>query len=214
LVISQIFKRILGSISMIGKANLNSKILIPYGRHSYGPQPELLGDVNWVLKKAQGSRIGNFCSISPGLRFSFLDRHNYKFVTTYPFYAYNLYEKWKFDIPLLWHKGIPDMSKIGPTPIIIENDVWIAINVTIKEGVRVGNGAVVAMGSLVTKDVPPYALVGGNPARVIKFRFGEREIEELLRIAWWNWSDDEVAKVIPLLLSDDIDAFIRVAKNM
>ena len=102
-------------------------------------------------------------------------------VTTYPFYE--LYEKWKFDVPPLWRKGAPDMAKIEPTPIIVENDVWMASNVTIKEGVRVGNGAVVAMGSPVTKDVPPCALVGGNPAKVIKFRFSEKQIEELLKIA-------------------------------
>ena len=165
----------------------------------------------WLLKKAKGSRIGNFCSISHGLRFSFLGKHNYEWVTTYPFY--NFYEKWNFEIPPLWSKGIPDMTKIEPEPIIVENDVWIAANVTIKENVRVGNGAVVAMGSLVTKDVPPYALVGGNPAKVIKFRFNEKQIEELLKIAWWNWSDEEVAKVLPLLLSDEINAFIKLAKN-
>jgi acetyltransferase-like isoleucine patch superfamily enzyme len=209
---SHAFKQALQSIFGIRQDRLrNFGILIPYGRNSYGPQPELLGAMPWLLKKAQGSRIGNFCSISHGLRFSFLGKHNYQWVTTYPFY--DLYEKWKFDIPPLWHKGIPDIAKIEPTPIIVENDVWIATNVTIKEGVRIGNGAVVAMGSLVIKDVPPYSLVGGNPAKVIKFRFSEKQIEELLKIAWWNWNDEEVVRVLPLLLSQDIDTFIDAAKN-
>ena len=105
------------------------------------------------------------------------------------------------------------MTRIEPKPIIIENDVWIATNVIIKEGVRVGNGAVIAMGSLVTKDIPPYALVGGNPARIIKFRFAKEKIEQLLQIAWWNWSDENIMRLVPLLLSEDTDAFIRAAEG-
>lgn len=209
---NQIFKRVLDLIfKIMWRVRSKPKILIPYGKHSYGSQPLLLGRMPWLLKKVQGSRVGNFCSISPGLRFSFLGKHEYRWVTTYPFYA--LYEKWKFDLPPIWRGGTIDVAQIEPTPIIIENDVWIASNVTIKEGVRVGNGAVVAMGSLVTKDVPPYAIVGGNPAKVIKFRFSEKQIEDLLKIAWWDWSDEEISKMVPLLLSDNIDAFIREAKS-
>jgi tetrahydrodipicolinate N-succinyltransferase len=109
--------------------------------------------------------------------------------------------------------GKPDENRIQAKPIIIENDVWVASNVLIKEGVRVGNGAVIAMGSLVTKDVPPYALVGGNPAKVIKFRFTEKQIDELQDLAWWNWPDNEIKKIVPMLLSEDADALIRYAKN-
>jgi hypothetical protein len=91
--------------------------------------------------------------------------------------------------------------------------VWIAANVTVKEGITIGNGAVVAMESLVTKDVPPYAVVGGCPARIIKYRFSPKQIEELLEIAWWNWTDEEILDFVPLLMSDDIDAFIVAAKE-
>jgi hypothetical protein len=69
------------------------------------------------------------------------------------------------------------------------------------------------MGSLVTKNIPPYAIVGGNPAKVIKFRFTEYQVEELLKIAWWNWADAKVAKMLPLLMSENIDEFIKIAKN-
>jgi tetrahydrodipicolinate N-succinyltransferase len=103
--------------------------------------------------------------------------------------------------------------KLKPNPIIVENDVWIASNVTVKEGVTIHNGAVVAMGSLVTKDVPAFALVGGCPATVIKYRFSEPQIVELLKIAWWNWKDEEIKEVLPLLISEDIDKFIRTAKT-
>ncbi len=84
---------------------------------------------------------------------------------------------------------------------------------TAKEGVKIDNGAVVAMGFFVTKDVPPYAIVGGNPAKIIKYRFSEEQIRELLKIAWWNWADEEIIKFLPLILSEDIDAFIRDAKS-
>lgn len=187
------------------------KIIIPYGRHSYGPQPELLGFMPYLLAKARGSKVGNFCSISPGLRFSFLGKHRYDYASTYPFYVF--YETWKFDNSN-WHEGKIDETKIEAKPIIIENDVWIASNVTIKEGVRICNGAVIAMESLVTKDIPPYALVGGNPAKIIKYRFNIEQISELQKIAWWNWKDAEIKKIIPLLRSANIDSFITNAKKV
>ncbi len=209
--ISTLLKHVYSFINDHTQANTNeSKIIIPYGRHSYGPQPQILGYMPWTLRKAYGSRVGNFCSISPGVKFSFLGKHNYHWVSTYPFYDF--YNKWHVE-DYMWHKGMPDEDKIEPKPIIIENDVWIASNVTIKEGVRIGNGAVVGMEALVTKDIPPYALVGGNPARIIKFRFSEEQINELLKIAWWNWSDEKIHKLAPLLISSDIDKFIREAKN-
>ena len=71
-----------------------------------------------------------------------------------------------------------------------------------------------AMESFITKDVPPYGIVGGHPAELIKFRFSERQIADLLKIAWWNWEDEQIRKVVPLLMSDDIDNFIKVAKRM
>lgn len=77
--------------------------------------------------------------------------------------------------------------------ILIGNDVWIGNGVTILGGVRIGNGAVVAAGSVVVKDVPPYAVVGGNPAKIIKYRFPKDVIDKLQRIAWWNWSSEEIA---------------------
>jgi virginiamycin A acetyltransferase len=138
-------------------------------------------------------------------------KHYYNFVTTFPFY--NFHEKWKCDLPPLYVKDVYDSFKLKPNPIIVENDVWIASNVAVKEGVTIHNGAVVATESFVTKDVPPYALVGGCPAKVIKYRFSQPQIEELLKIAWWNWTDEEIKQTVPLLLSENVDEFIRVAKE-
>jgi tetrahydrodipicolinate N-succinyltransferase len=112
---------------------------------------------------------------------------------------------WGMDVPL---HALPPHS-----PIIIGNDVWIAADVKIKQGVKIGDGAVLATQSFVTKDVPPYAVVGGNPAKIIKYRFTEEQIKDLLEIKWWNWDDEEIKKVVPLLVSDNIDEFIKIAKN-
>jgi len=171
-------------------------IHIPRGRHSYGPEPEIIG----VPCLSIGSKIGNFCSIASGLKLIFLGTHMTNWVSTYPFRI-----MWGMDCPL---NDLPSTS-----PIIIGNDVWIATNVKIKQGVKIGDGAVIAMESFVTKDVPPYAIVGGHPAQVINYRFSKEQISELLNIAWWNWEDDEIREIVPLLASADIDRFIQIAKE-
>ncbi len=211
----QALKNILAHITRTNAKD--DQIVIPYGRHSYGPIPQVIGvggqiEREITLRKSAGSKIGNFCAISPGLRFTFLDKHNYNWGSTYPFYVF--YDTWKFDVPPNYIKGKLDISTFKANPIIIENDVWIASNVTIKEGVTVGNGAVVAMESLVVKDVPPYAVVGGCPAKIIKYRFKPEQIEELLKIAWWNWEDAKISQFVPLLMSENIDVFIEAAKKL
>jgi virginiamycin A acetyltransferase len=93
--------------------------------------------------------------------------------------------------------------------IIIENDVWIGANSTIMSGIKIGNGAIVAAGSTVTKDVPPYAIVAGNPAKVVKYRFTEEQIEKLLSISWWDWDEQKIRDNAMDMWSDDIDGFIN-----
>jgi len=176
----------------------NSEIKIPRGSHTYGPEPKIIG----LPSIGIGSTIGNFCSIAPGLQFIFRGTHMTHWISTYPFRT-----MWRMDVPL--HDGRP-----VPDPITVGNDVWIATNVKILQGVKIGDGAVIATESFVTKDVPPYAIVGGHPAEVIRYRFSERQIATLLKIAWWNWNDDEIRKVVPLLTSDNIDKFIEVAKEI
>jgi virginiamycin A acetyltransferase len=104
------------------------------------------------------------------------------------------------------------LAKFSLPPVIIENDVWITNNVTIKEGVKICSGSAIAMESIVTKDVLPYALVGGNPAKIIKYRFNEQQINSLLKIAWWNWPDSKIKRLVPLMLSEDVDSFIKAAE--
>lgn len=101
----------------------------------------------------------------------------------------------------------PEMIK-RKGQIVIMNDCWIGEKVTILSGVTIGNGAVVAAGAVVTKDVPAYSIVAGNPARVIGYRFNEEQIKDLLTIRWWNWSAEKVAECAEELYSD-VDTFIK-----
>jgi carbonic anhydrase/acetyltransferase-like protein (isoleucine patch superfamily) len=95
--------------------------------------------------------------------------------------------------------------------ILIGSDVWVTFGSYVLSGVTIGDGAVVATGSVVTKDVPPYAIVGGNPAKLIRLRHSEEQIAELLEIRWWDWPEEEIRKAVPYLASEDVDAFIEYA---
>lgn len=92
--------------------------------------------------------------------------------------------------------------------IIIENDVWIGSKATIMSGVKIHNGAVIGTGSVVTKDVPPYSIVVGNPSKIIKYRFNDKQIKSLLEISWWNWSEDRIKTESMKLWSTNVDEFI------
>ena len=94
--------------------------------------------------------------------------------------------------------------------IIIQNDVWIGAKSTVMSGVKISNGAIVGACSVVTKDVPPFAIVAGNPAKVVKYRFTEEQIEKLLSIAWWNWDEQKINDNTHLLCSNNIDEFINI----
>lgn len=128
--------------------------------------------------------IGKFCMIASGVTF-IMNGANHKMdgITAYPF---NIFGKdWKVAEPKL-----SDLPYKGDT--VIGNDVWIGTNVTIMPGVKVGDGAIIASNATVTKDVAPYSIVGGNPAKEIKKRFSEQKIQELLEMQWWNWELEEI----------------------
>ena len=92
--------------------------------------------------------------------------------------------------------------------IIIENDVWIGAHATIMSGVKISNGAIVGATATVTKDVPPYSIVVGNPAKIVKYRFSKKQIESLLEISWWNWTEDRIKTEAMNIWSNNIDEFI------
>ena len=167
-------------------------LIVPKGKHTYGPEPTFIG----LPIIGEGSRMGNFCSIAPGLQYIFRGKHMVPWISTYGFSVrWNMPEIPANDLPLHY-------------PIILGNDVWIAEGVKILQGVTIGDGAVVATESFVTKDIPPYAMVGGYPAKIIRYRFTETQIAAMLRIKWWNWNDDKIKEAVPLLCSRNIDKFI------
>jgi acetyltransferase-like isoleucine patch superfamily enzyme len=143
--------------------------------------------------------IGNYCSIAGGCRILLGGNHRVDWVSTYPFSVLH-----------------PEARHIRGHPatrgdVAIGHDVWIAENVTIVSGVTIGNGAVIAAESVVGRNVPPYAIVRGNPAEVARLRFSESQIASLQEIAWWNWEPERIKAYFSLLLSGDIDAFIAKA---
>jgi carbonic anhydrase/acetyltransferase-like protein (isoleucine patch superfamily) len=97
--------------------------------------------------------------------------------------------------------------------VTIGNDVWIGQNVIILSGVTIGNGAVIGTGSVVAGKIPPYAIAVGNPARVVKSRFTEKQVNDLLQICWWDWPTHKIKKHLNLLMSGDIDALVAISSK-
>ena len=93
--------------------------------------------------------------------------------------------------------------------IKVGNDVWIGATSTIMSGITIGDGAIIGAGSTVTKDVPPFAIVAGNPGKIVKYRFTEEQIEKLLQISWWNWEEDKIRDNAMSMWSPNIDDFIK-----
>lgn len=159
------------------------------GRYTYGTPIVYWEDHNNPLT------IGSFCSIAENVRIFCGGNHRTDWVTTYPFGHINTNV---FDAKV--GHGHPG-SKGGVT---IGHDVWIASNVTIMSGVTIGSGAVIANNSHVVKDVEPYSIVGGNPAKLIKYRFEPEIIAKLLRLQWWHWDIKQINKNLHLLCSDRV----------
>jgi acetyltransferase-like isoleucine patch superfamily enzyme len=149
--------------------------------------------------------VGNFCSIANNLTVFLGGNHRSDWVTTYPFghLHQNIFNNFNGD-------GHPATKG----DVIIGNDVWIGNDVTIMSGVTIGDGSILAANSVITKNVEPYSIVGGNPAKLIKYRFTSEQIEKLLEIKWWNWDDDKINTYTPLLCNQNIDEFIKLALNV
>ena len=141
-------------------------------------------------------KIGAFCSIADGVRIVLGGEHGTDRVTTYPFDVFRNMRDIAAELP--GTKG----------NVVIGNDVWIGLDAMILSGVSVGNGAVIGASSVVASDVPPYSIVVGNPARVIKKRFDDVTIARLEQIQWWGRSDERIERALPFLLSNRIGDFI------
>ena len=142
-------------------------------------------------------KIGKFCSIACGAKFLFNSaNHTVKSLTTYPFPIF--FEEWRLDvrdITTAWdNKG----------DIVIGNDVWIGYEAVIMSGVTIGDGAIIGTRAVVTKDVPPYTIVGGVPAKQIRKRFSEETISELLELKWWDWTFEKISQNIEFIKNGDL----------
>ena len=150
--------------------------------------------------------IGKFCSIACGTKFLFnCANHTLKSLSTYTFPLF--YEEWeleKSNITTAWdNKG----------DIVIGNDVWIGYEAVIMAGVHIGDGAIIAARAVVTKDVPPYTIVGGTPAKEIRKRFDAEVIQQLLMLKWWDWSTDEIRQCLPYIAEGKLNELLAIMKE-
>jgi acetyltransferase-like isoleucine patch superfamily enzyme len=166
------------------------------GRHTYGGLRVI------DLGEGKKLRVGAFCSIANGVKVFLGGEHRVDWVTTFPF-------------PVLWKDdaGSFEGHPHSKGDVTIGNDVWIGLETVIMSGVHIGDGAVIGARSVVSRDVPPYAIAAGNPARIIRMRFEPQQIDRLLALAWWDKDIDQIKAWLPELLSDDIDGFLCRAEG-
>lgn len=175
------------------------------GRYTYGYE-------NLLFRCPIAERIGRYCSINETARI--WDNHSLDTVSTHPFLDNRLFctkeDKNKRDqlirqYGVHTHNSINELCEIrNNPPIVIGNDVWIGANVVILPGVKIGDGAVLAAGAVVTKDVEPYAIVGGVPAKIIKYRYNKQIINSLLQIKWWDWSIEKIEENIEFFYQPEL----------
>jgi acetyltransferase-like isoleucine patch superfamily enzyme len=194
-VLNRIKNHQVESSSVALKARVGRKVIIRAGSE-VGPGVAI-GDYSYIsgpMAYVEAAEIGKFCSIARQTVIG-VSGHDYRIVTTHPFILDPRY-------------GIASRKRREEQkpPPVIGHDVWIGINAVIHRGVRIGIGAVVASNAVVTKDVAPYSIVGGNPAKHIKYRFSDDLIQALLASEWWNWSDEKLASLAEDFLDPDVFA--------
>lgn len=165
------------------------------GAHTYGMPRFAYAGANVT--------IGKYCSIAVNVTIDIGGEHKTSAVSTFPFQVF---------FPEAT-RGVKPHTGLNKGDIVIGNDVWICEDVKIMSGVRIGDGVVLGTRAVVTRNIPPYAVAGGVPARVLKYRFPKKIIERLLKLRWWDWPDEKVKKFAPLLMTEDVKEFLRVAER-
>lgn len=160
--------------------------LVTVGKHTYGFPNVYTWDEKTRLT------IGRFCSMAEGVTFLLGGEHRLDWITTYPFSAMG--KAWNGAESIPGHPA-------SKGDIVVGNDVWIGHGALILSGVRIGDGAVIGAGSVVNKNVDDYAIVAGNPARFIRFRFDEDLRLKLKQLSWWDWPDEKISKNLQELMS-------------
>lgn len=171
------------------------------GRWTYG-----FPRISWWGERV-GLKIGSFCSLATGINIILGGEHNTKQISTF---AFTLLEYCK-----VFNVG-PEIDTFvhNRGDVVIGNDVWIGAGVTIMSGVKIGHGAVVGAGAVVTKDIPPYAIAVGVPAKPVRRRFSESQIAQLLEVKWWDLSDADIGKLCPLLFGEDVDRLVAAVRDL
>jgi len=178
---------------------------VEVGAYSYYDDPDHADDffARNILYDYRGSGtrlvIGRFCAFATGVRFMMPDaNHAMAGPSTYPFGI----------IGGAFAEALP--LEAYPWPVkgdtVVGHDVWIGMEALVMPGVRIGHGAVVGARSVVTRDVPDYAVVAGNPARVVRMRYPAEEAARLVALAWWDWPPERIARAVPLLVTGDVAA--------
>lgn len=167
------------------------------GAHSYGRPKVRFSESGAKLS------IGRYCSIADKVEILLGGNHRTDWVSTFPFSAFR--ERWP-------HAAHDEAYHGTRGDVTIGHDVWLGSGCLILSGVTIGHGAVVAARAVVTKDVPPYAIVGGNPAKTIRLRFEPTMIADLLDIAWWDLPEREVSALVPLIQSGRVVELIEAVR--
>lgn len=167
----------------------NKSAFLSVGDFTYG-----VPSIRFNRNENESVTIGKFCSIAAGVKIFGGGEHNSKWMTTYPFCVF-----------LKEYSGIEGYPAYRPSRTKIDNDVWIGEDAKILNGVHISDGAIIGTAAVVTKDVPPYAIVAGNPARIIRYRFEPDVIDKLLEMKWWEWSDSQIYAAVRLLESENIE---------
>lgn len=167
------------------------------GDDSYGI-PEIIADIS---DQNRVCRIGKYCSIAQGVKIFLGSEHRPDWGTTYPFNFF-----WPEARAI---KGHP----VSKGDVTIGNDVWIATEALILSGVTIGDGAVIGARAVVTRDVAPYTIVAGNPAKPVKTRFDQSTIDRFLKLQWWDWPKQKITRALPDLMATDVELFLNKAEN-
>ncbi|MDX2102942.1 MAG: antibiotic acetyltransferase [Alphaproteobacteria bacterium] len=167
---------------------------VTFGDFTYGAPRIFYPDADATLT------VGRYCSMAHEVSFYLKMDHRPDWITTYPFSG----------IPNIY----PEVARVPghpytKGPIVVGNDVWIAAQVIVTSGVTIGDGAIILQGAVVTEDVPPFAIVAGNPAQVVRLRATPDQIAAMLRIRWWDWPDHVVRRRLPDLCTGDFAGFIE-----
>jgi len=205
-IIREKMNNIIGeNVSISDKARAVKSVLKDYSRlKDYAELIECtLGEYSYLsqFSMAFKTNIGKFCSIAHGSYIGLWEHNTY--VTTHSFYLYETSGGFV--------KGYRNYDK-DSLLTTIENDVWIGANAVILKGIKVSNGAIIGAGSVVTKDVPPYAIAVGNPAKVLKYRFSQDEIEFLLEKKWWDMPREALQEMVNervFFSFDDLKKFLN-----